>query len=188
MKAITFAFLFVSVAILADEHSTNGTSNEAAAFQRKIEADHQLALRQEPIGSTTSWSVVTNDERIIFHFHNNASGSNWTVNGGQVSISLPGTYKDTDSGIIFYLESDGRHISAIGSDGKLLWRRDPFADSHLEFYRTHDPKIVYVGKATERSEKYYEKQGKKVIGIGFNSSQAGSLDLKTGDFFFEGQN
>jgi hypothetical protein len=57
--------------------------------------------------------------------HNNTSGSNWTVNGGLVPIALPHTYRDPDSGIIFYVETDGRHVSAINPDGKILWSRDP---------------------------------------------------------------
>ena len=51
----------------------------------------------------------------------------------------PQTYQDPRTGIILYLESDGRHIAAISRDGKLLWARDPFADSHLPFYRTNKP-------------------------------------------------
>jgi hypothetical protein len=34
------------------------------------------------------------------------------------------TYKDPHSGIIFYLDSGARHISAISLAGKLLWTRD----------------------------------------------------------------
>ena len=40
-------------------------------------------------------------------------------------IALPHTYRDPDSGIIFYVETDGRHVSAINPDGKILWSRDP---------------------------------------------------------------
>jgi hypothetical protein len=147
-----------------------------------------LADDQEPIGSTTSWSVTTNsDNQIVAHMTNHTSGSNWIVYGGPVPISLPYTFNDTNSGISFQVESDGRHITAIDSVGKTLWRRDPFADAHLEFYRTKTPKIIYIGKGNNRSEEYWAKEGKKVIGITFNSSQFGELDIKTGDFFFGGQ-
>src|SRR3954452_21042141 len=57
----------------------------------------------------------------------------------------PQVYKDPRSGTLLYLETDGRHIAAISGDGKLLWNRDPFEDSHLSFYRTEKPQIVYMG-------------------------------------------
>ena len=40
---------------------------------------------------------------------------------------------------------------------------------------------------TARIEVLWTERGKKVIGIGFNSSQFGELDVKTGDFEFGGQ-
>ena len=100
----------------------------------------------------------------------------------------PQAYKDADSGVIFYVESDGRHISAIGSDGRILWHRGPFADAHLEFYRTTTPRIIYIGKSSPRAEAYWATNGiPKVVGITYNSSQFGEIDAKTGDFKFGGQ-
>ncbi len=135
-----------------------------------------LAGEQEPIGSKTSWSVTTNNNQIVFHMHNDTSGSNWTVNGGSVPIALPYVYKDEDSGTVYYVETDGRHVSAIGSDGKILWSRDPFADAHLPLYRTKAPRIVFF------------KREKDCLAIAYNSTQSGTLNIKTGDFTFEGQN
>src|SRR5436190_24330359 len=97
------------------------------------------------------------------------------------------TYKDAESGIIFYVESDGRHLAAIDRDGKIVWHRDPFADAKLQYYRTKSPQIVYVGKASERAQEYWPGKQKKVIGIAFNSSQFGEVDIKTGEFQFGGQ-
>lgn len=134
-----------------------------------------FAGEQEPVGSETSWSVVTNGNQIVFHFHNDTSGSNWTVNGGSVPISLPHAYKDAESGIVFYVESDGRHISAISPEGKILWSRDPFADAHLPFYRTQTPRIVFIGR------------WRGCVAISYSSTQSGNLDIKTGDFTFTGQ-
>lgn len=37
---------------------------------------------------------------------------------------VPQILKDPKTGVIFYLESDRRHISAIAPDGKLLWCRE----------------------------------------------------------------
>jgi hypothetical protein len=150
---------------------------------------YQIMTQQEPIGSTTSWSITTNDSgRLrLYHMHNDTSGSNWIVYG-LISIPLPYTYYDTNSGISFLVESDGRHITATSSDGKTLWRRDPFADAHLKYYRTTTPQIVYIGKASQQAEAYWTKHGiPKIVGITYNSSQFGDLDVKTGDFTFGGQ-
>src|SRR6185312_1756272 len=100
---------------------------------------------REPIGSTTHFTVTTNsDNQIVFNYHNDTSGSNWIVYGGPVPISLPYKYKDPNSGMTFEVENDGRHVVAVDENGKTLWRRDPFADAHLQFYRTTTPKIVYL--------------------------------------------
>lgn len=146
-----------------------------------------LADEREPIGSTTSFSVTTNNNQIVFHMHNNASGSNWIVNGGPVPITLPHTYKDADSGIVFYVESDGRHVTAINPDGHILWSRDPFADAHLEFYRTTTPRIIYIDKMDKARGGMLKGKSGKYLAIRFNSSQAGILDVTTGDFTFMGQ-
>ena len=37
----------------------------------------------------------------------------------------PQVYKDPTSGTLFYVETDGRHVVAISSEGKLLWSKDP---------------------------------------------------------------
>ena len=35
--------------------------------------------------------------------------------------SRPATYRDAESGVVFYVESDGRHLAAIDRSGKLVW-------------------------------------------------------------------
>lgn len=153
-----------------------------------LSATIAVADDRQPTGSTTSWSVTTNgDVQIVYHMTNHTSGSNWIVYGGSVPISFPYTYKDTNSGISFRVEIDGRHITAINSEGRTNWCRDPFTDSHLEFYRTKTPVIRYLGKSHKQSEEYWSKRGKKVLGLTYNSSQSGELDIETGDFFFGGQ-
>ena len=149
-----------------------------------------IAGEQEPIGSKTSWSVTTNNSQIVFHMHNDTSGSNWTVGGGTVPIALPHTYRDPNSGVIFYVESDGRHVSAIAPDGKILWNRDPFADAHLAVYRTKTPRIVYFDRVDPADKDHnWMLRGKAglYLGINFNSSQFGILDAKSGEFTFLGQ-
>lgn len=100
----------------------------------------------------------------------------------------PQAYKDTDSGVIFYVESDGRHVAAISPDGRVLWNRDPFADAHLEFYRTKTPHIVFIGKESEQHAQRMAKEGSgKFVAIAYDNSQFGDLDIKTEDFISLGQ-
>lgn len=149
----------------------------------------EIGRKQEPPGSTTSWTVTTNDGYRVFHMHNDTSGSNWIVGGGAVPISLPYKYNDTNSGISFLVESDGRHITATSSDGKKLWHRDPFTDAHLEFYRTTNPQIVFISsKCPQWIEDLMAHKGiTNFVEIEFNSTQFGTIEEKTGKFTWLGQ-
>lgn len=146
-----------------------------------------IASDREPPGSTTSTFVDHKNNTVVYS--NSVSGSNWTlkINPPPTPIPLPHIYKEAASGILFYVESDGRHVTAINPDGKILWSSDPFADAHLEFYRTKTPRIVYIGKVSQRAESYWVAKGKRVIGITFNSSQFGEIDMKTGEFMSGGR-
>lgn len=100
----------------------------------------------------------------------------WRINDPQTVE--PKVLVDPQTRITYYLESDGRHVSAIGSDGKLLWHRDPFTDGELWPYRVSKPVITYFE---------FARTGKKGMAIGFNSSQFGVMDFAMGSFEFEGQ-
>jgi hypothetical protein len=83
--------------------------------------------------------------------------------------------------IIYYLESDGRTVSAISPEGKVLWHRDPLRDAGIGPYRYAKPMIngfMFADKSPEP----------KALSIGYNSTQFGLLDLATGNFEFHGQN
>src|SRR6185437_8879935 len=54
----------------------------------------------------------------------------------------PLAYRDKQTGVLLYVESDGRHLAAISPQGELLWVRDPFVDKNLCPYRTARPTIV----------------------------------------------
>ncbi len=97
------------------------------------------------------------------------------INNDDESIK-PLTFLNTNSHVLYYVESDGRHVAAIAKDGKLLWHRNPFVDAKLEPYRYSKPVIRSISSP-----------GGSRISIVFNSSQFGSLDPKTGDFRFGGQ-
>jgi hypothetical protein len=98
----------------------------------------------------------------------------------------PQVYKDPNSGTLFYVETDGRHVAAISDTGKLLWTKDPFKDAHLPFYRTEKPQIVYIGPAPKGVHPPGEESN-KFVSIAFNSSQSGLLRMSNGDFEFLGQ-
>ena len=98
----------------------------------------------------------------------------------------PQVYKDPNSGTLFYVETDGRHVAAISDKGKLLWTKDPFKDAHLPFYRTEKPQIVFIGPAP-RGVHPPGEESNKFVSIAFNSSQSGLLRMSNGDFEFLGQ-
>ena len=80
--------------------------------------------------------------------------------------------------VLYVLESDGRHITAITPEGKILWHRNPFEDAGLLPYRFTKPVIRIFA---------FMKDDPQKIGINFNSSQGGILDVTTGDFLWQGQ-
>ena|SRR2546423_7515165 len=93
----------------------------------------------------------------------------------------PQVYKDPTSGMLLYVETDGRHVAAISCAGKLLWNRDPFTDAHLPFYRTEKPQIVSIGPDPTGGEPG------KFVALTFNSSQFGIMRTSDGEFRFRGQ-
>jgi hypothetical protein len=110
------------------------------------------------------------------------------INAAPASLS----YRDPDSGIIFSVESDGRHIVAADKDGKILWRRQPGTDGNLPPYSETRPQtnpvVTWIGALTKDQSDHLKNTGSgKFIGIGFNSRQGGVLDVKNGDFIFQGQ-
>ncbi len=126
--------------------------------------------------------------RIIFFaavfFVSSSFAENTTYIDAPQKFAGPQAYKDPATGIIFYVESDGRHVSAISAKGKLLWTRNPFIDAGLDSYRFEFPVIVYLGKPNDWMIK--NRDG-KYIGIGFDSSQFGIMKFEDGDFEFIGQ-
>jgi hypothetical protein len=108
-----------------------------------------------------------------------------------LSRTFPGpqVYKDPHSTTTLYVETDGRHVAAISGDGRLLWNKDPFEDGHLRFYRTKNPKIVYIGPASQSrpdAEPYAGRQPDNFVAITFNNSQFGLLRISNGEFKFLG--
>jgi hypothetical protein len=88
---------------------------------------------------------------------------------------------DKETGIIYEVQSDRRTITATKPDGTLVWKVNPFVDAKLEPYRFKHPFIVYFGKTLNQSN-----IKEPVLGIAFNSSQGGVIELESGKFHFGG--
>jgi hypothetical protein len=89
---------------------------------------------------------------------------------------------DSVSGNKFYLDSSKIFITAVDSKGKLLWKTDPWKDNNLMEYRVNRPIIVYFNFASSKDSAH-----KKEIGISYNNSQFGRIELISGKFTFRGQ-
>lgn len=96
----------------------------------------------------------------------------------------PLSYRDARSGVVFYVESDGRHVSAIDATGKVLWTRYPFFDAKLLPYREDNPPIVYVGATSQRLAKVLKGN---FLSIAFSTTQFGVMNMTNGDFEWMGQ-
>jgi hypothetical protein len=107
--------------------------------------------------------------------------------------AIPMSYKDTRTSIVISVASDGRHVSATDAQGKFLWARSPWEESHFCPYRTPRP-VVFSLKNDELNDlgrSDLKSRGANVehtfVELTFDSSQFGMLDESTGDFFPEGQ-
>jgi hypothetical protein len=95
--------------------------------------------------------------------------------------ATPMSYMDPKTLITFYVESDGRHLAAIDADGKLLWVRNPWEDSHVFCqYRTPRPVIASLKQTELASDpKYLKSRGANLkhtfLNLQFDSSHYGLL-------------
>ncbi len=117
--------------------------------------------------------------------HASPSSRDDVVSAGQFRAL---TYLDPQTRTVFYVETDGRHLSAIGPDGKLLWTRNPYVDAGSHYYRRKEV-ITYLGPLPAEYAHLATKQkvGGPFIQIAFDSTQFGAVDVKTGTFFNLGQ-
>ena len=170
---------------LSDGHESQANAPD----QREPKGSHNLYF--DSLGNTNAYNP-----NIDFYLHNSVSGSNWISSISRYkTITLPYILRDVDTGVTYEVEADGRHVSATDGYGALLWYRDPFGDANLEHYRTDKPRIVAFdfhkrggAESWDIPEQVLQKKGiQKILSIRYNSSQAGFMDITTGDFFFTGQ-
>lgn len=101
----------------------------------------------------------------------------------------PQVYKDPHTTTTLYVETDGRHVAAISGDGQLLWNKDPFKDGHLPFYRTKNPRIIFIGpvsKSRPPAGPWAGKEPDEFVAVTFNNSEFGLLRISNGEFKFLG--
>ncbi len=97
-------------------------------------------------------------------------------------IAYPIRVTDKVTGIVYEVAGDRRTITATNPKGEVLWKVNPFGDAKLEPYRLKHPVICYFGKTANLANR-----SGLLLGVGFNSSQFGTLRLSDGKFTFEGQ-
>jgi hypothetical protein len=86
-----------------------------------------------------------------------------------------------------YVETDGRHVSAISFDGRVLWTRIPVVDVHLKPWPPGgtEPKISYIGGPWIAPPGNVRKGS--FIDVRFDSLDFGILNLKSGEFTHLGE-
>jgi hypothetical protein len=166
----------------------------------------RVTMRWAAFAALSLLVIASNANARAFH---GGDCSKFPFSGGALfpgQKAKPLTYRDPDTGITFHVAGDGRHLSAVDQDGKLLWAKDPFKDAHLCPYRYARPIIVVIGAANALgpNEHYagkppsvkeanaiiadWTKRKSRFIRIYFDSSQFGAVDIDNGEFFPEGQN
>ncbi len=110
-------------------------------------------------------------------------------------------YRDPRSGIDYRITRDRRHLTAVTPSGDLLWRRAPHKG--IPNYRVAPACIVGVGfrgggqpvltdtglrriMADDPLHRFSSKG--RYLGLWFDNSQTGFVDMRSGDFIFMGQN
>jgi len=103
------------------------------------------------------------------------------------------TLKDEKTGVLFYFESDGQHVSAIDKDGTVQWHKNPVEEAKLMGFskegKTVWPTVCQAGPPLDWMVKAMWDKGKKgeYIAISFNTKDFGLLDKQTGEFTHMGR-
>lgn len=92
------------------------------------------------------------------------------------------TLVDNELKMKFVLDSLRMNISAYDFSNKLVWRTDPWRDNKLIAYRVKRPLLVYYSLKAN-----WKDDDKEFIWIGYNSTQFGTVDRRTGKFHYMGK-
>ncbi|MBI3678765.1 MAG: hypothetical protein HY243_19320 [Proteobacteria bacterium] len=151
------------------------------------EYDKDLTLFRQLIASVEFFPPVPGEQQPLDII--STAGLCPTILPGIPEDGAAYSIKDPRSGLILQLESDRRRITAFDTRGKMVWQANPFVDAKLQPYRTSHPVIVQLGVLPNCAVRSLANTiiQDHFISIGFNSSQSGLLNAKTGHFIFMGQ-
>ena len=116
---------------------------------------------------------------IFTHFSTHAQYLSHTIFD---TVHQADTLVDRVTSTRFILDSSRIFIVAIDTNGRQLWKSDPWKDNKLKAYRVARPTIVIFHFAKNASTSFEE-----VIWIGYNNTQFGIVDKNTGEFTWLGQ-
>jgi hypothetical protein len=93
---------------------------------------------------------------------------------------------DKDAGIVFYFETDGRHVTALRRDGSVIWHRD-IVQATARISITPDKRgrvITFAGPAPSETVERLRQAGKDgpYILVGFNEAEMGLVNKMTGEY------
>jgi hypothetical protein len=104
------------------------------------------------------------------------------VEAGARTPKLPFTFK-AKTGILFYVESDGRHMSAIDENGKILWHKAPYDEKGV-FAKQIKGRVIYrLLEADDSDLELMERRGKRgqYIRVSCGMHEVGLLNQNTGE-------
>jgi hypothetical protein len=93
-----------------------------------------------------------------------------------------------DSERLFYFESDGQRVTALLSDGRILWSRNPVEETGLRGFLQDEmaqwPAIIAAGPPLDWMVNAMRNQGKSGdhIAITLNTKDFGVIDKQSGEF------
>jgi hypothetical protein len=116
-----------------------------------------------------------------------------------LEINLPGQFvpkvlRDSRTGMIFYLESDRHHLSAISRAGKLIWQIDTWVMFRSKTEQLRASGLVdfidfcksdYYVKVFLKPKQHLSDED--FLTVHFNSDAFGLINKSNGEFVFEGQ-
>jgi hypothetical protein len=120
----------------------------------------------------------------IYDGQGNVIGGSKMKKGTQTSVKLI----DSLTSNYYILDSTHIFVTAYDKSNKIIWKTDPYIDNAIEEYRTIRPIIINWGFG--KSPNYFPKEikeGLKVIWITYNNTQYGFIDIRTGKYYWCGQ-
>ena len=124
--------------------------------------DHVLKMEQEAIESGITAEELNRIRRIQLQYYH-----------------FPIRVTDSETGKSYEVQGDRRTIIAKTKDGKVIWKVNPETGN----YRREHPFIMYFGKSTNAIN---AGKGGRFLGIAYDSSVFGQIDLSDGSFHFGG--